>query len=294
MVPTFEHGFKEKHLKILLNFCKMTKRDPRIEYTTFHKKYHPYTRKQSTADLINAAYKHRVITGPVLYANIGIDVKLINDLDDPLGYLNECKKDIKTTLAYALQGDWSFIQFRYGASTLKYADLILPHSYPNFCTHIEEVEIKEQKGKIPQDPYPHGWSDEHWSVYRTLRKPRSVSLRDVSEKIGVSWKSVRKYYLEVLDQCKVHSGFFPLKKDGYSHHLMTFKTEYEVSILRALENLDRTTYIYKTQEMIILILFLIPRPFDFNISTNFFKELEENGYIRDLHVCTPRRWHNTF
>lgn len=294
MTKKFKHGFKEKHLKILLNFCKMAKSDPRIEHSTFHKKYHPYTRRQSTADLINAAYHHRIITGPVIYSNIGIDVRITNDIDDPLGYLDEVEKDEKTTLAYALQGDWSFIQFRYGASTLKYADLILPHSFPNSCKFIDDIRIKEHKGKIPEDPYPHGWTDEHWNVYWTLRNPRALTFRDASEKIGISWTSVKKYYLEVLKQCKVHVGFFPQEKDGYSHQLITFRTDYEISIVRALENLDRTTYIYKTQEMVILILFLIPRPFDFNISTNFFKEIEENGYIQDLRVCIPRKWHNTF
>ena len=215
-------------------------------------------------------------------------------MDDPIGHLIKCTKDPEITLAYALQGDWSFIQFRYGASTLKYADLILPHSYPSSSKYIEDIEIRDQKGKIPNDPFPHGWLDEHWDVYHILRKPRLLSFRNVSERIGMSWKSVKKCYFEVLDQCKVHLGFFPFGKDGYSHHIMTFETKYESSIIKALENLDRTTYIYKTQEMIILILFLIPRPFDFNISTNFFKELEENGYIHDLHVCTPRKWHYTF
>ncbi|MBU7028704.1 MAG: hypothetical protein HXS48_17345 [Theionarchaea archaeon] len=294
MTYTFERGFKEKHLKILLNYCKMTKIDPRVTYSQFHRKYRPYSREQSTMDLINAAYTHRVITGPVLYANTGIEVKLMDNINDPLEYLKKCKEDEKTTLAYALHGDWSFIHFRYGASMLKFADSILPHSYSNSCKYIEDIRVEEQKAKLPQDPYPHGWSDEHWDVYKVLRTPRSLTFRDVGKQIGLSWDSVKKYFYEVLRQCKVHSCFFPLGKNGYSHHVITFETEYEVSILRALKKLNRTTYIYKTQEMIILILFLIPRPLDFNISTNFFKELEEKGYIRDLHVCTPRKWHNTF
>ena len=294
MVYTFSKGFKEKHLKILLNYCKMTKVNPRIEYSKFHKIYHPYSREQSTIDLINAAYKQRVITGPVLYANVGIEVELLDDVDDPLDYLRICKEDKKTTLAYALHGDWSFIRFKYGASMLDFADAVLPHSYPNSGKYIEYIKIEEKKGKVPEDPYPHGWSDEHWEIYRILGAPRSLTFRDVSNQIGLSWDSVKKYFNEVLKQCKILSCFFPLGKEGYSHQIMTFKTGYETSILNALENLDRTTYVYKTREIIILILFLVPRPFDFNVSTNTFKELEEKGYIRDLHVCTPRQWHYTF
>ncbi len=294
MMYTFSKGFKEKHLKTLLNYCKMTKINPRIEYSKFHRKYKPYSREQSTIDLINAAYNQGVITGPVLYANVGIEVELLGYVDDPLEYLKICKEDKKTTLAYALHGDWSFIRFKYGASMLDFADSVLPNAYPNSGKYIEHIEIEEKKGTLPQDPYPHGWSDEHWNIYKSLRMPRSKTFREAGEQVGISWDSAKKYFYEVLKQCKIHSCFFPLGKEGYGHQIVTFKTEYEMSILRALENLNRTTYMYKTDEIIILILFLIPRPFDFNISTNMFKEFEEKGYIQDLHVCTPRQWHHTF
>lgn len=272
----------------------MTKIDPRVKYSQFHRKYHPYSREQSTVDLINAAYTHEVITGPVLYANVGIEVKLMDSIDDPLGYLKECKKDKKTTLAYALHGDWSFIHFKYGASMLKFTDSILPHSYPSSGKYIEDIEIEEQKGNLPEDPYPHGWSDEHWDIYNALRMPRSLTFRGVGKKVGLSWQSVKKYFYEVLKQCKVLSCFFPLGKEGYSYQLVTFKTDYEIGLMKALKKLNRTTYVYKTNEIVILVLCLIPRPKDFNISTNKFKEIEEEGFIHDLHVCTPRKWIQDF
>ena len=64
----------------------MTKVDPRIECSKFHREYHPYSREQSTTDLINAAYKKGVSTGPVLYANVGIEVELLDSIDDPLEF----------------------------------------------------------------------------------------------------------------------------------------------------------------------------------------------------------------
>lgn len=294
MAYAFERGFKEKHLKILLNYCKMTKIDPRVKYSEFHKKYHPYSRVQSTVDLINAAYAQDVILDPVLYANVGIEVEFMEKVADPLNLLKKCQKDKKTTLAYALYGGWSFIQFKYGANMLTFADSIIPHSYSNAERYIENITFPEQKGKLPEDPYPHGWDEFHWDLYNAMRIPRLQTFRDVGKKVGLSWDTVKKYYYEILEQCKVHSSYFPLKKDGYGHQLLTFKTEYEVGILKGLKNLNRTSYIYKANNTIILILFLIPRPFDFNISTNKFKELEEVGYIRDLRACTPRKWHNIF
>ena len=293
MVQPFDRGFKENHLKILLNYCKTTRIDPRVKYTQFHREYHPYSRIQSTSDLINAGYRHEVITEPILYANVGIEVNLIEDIDDPLEYLKECEKDENTTLAYALHGDWSFIHFKYGATMLKFADSTLPHSYTP-SSYIEYIKIPEQKGNLPEDPYPHGWLDEHWDIYRVLKKPRSLSFRDAGREVDLSWDSVKKYFYEVLEQSKVLSCFFPRGKNGYSKQIVTFETDYEMGILNALKNVNRTTYIYKTEEMIILVLFLVPRPFDFNVSTDFFKKLEEKGYIRDLHVCTPRNWYYAF
>jgi hypothetical protein len=293
MVQTFDRGFKENHLKILLNYCKTSRIDPRLKYIQFHKKYHPYSRIQSTIDLINAGYKHEIITDPILYANVGIEVNLVEEINDPLEHLKECKRDQNTTLAYALHGDWSFIHFKYGASMLKFADSILPHSHTN-SLHIEDIEFLEQKGKLPEDPYPHGWLDEHWDIYRVLKRPSSLTFREAGKKIDMSWDSVKKYFHEVLKQCKVLTCFFPLSKNGYSHQIVTFETDYEIGILNALKNLNRTSYIYKAEEMIILILFLVPRPLDFNISTDFFKKLEEEEYIQDLHVCTPRQWHYAF
>jgi hypothetical protein len=111
---------------------------------------------------------------------------------------------------------------------------------------------------------------------------------------GLAWKTVKKYYMEIIEQCKVLSCFFPLGKEGYSLQLVTFKTDYEKGVVKALVKLNRTTFIYKADGIIILCLYLIPRPKDFNISTDKFKKLEEEGYIRDLHICTPRKWVQIF
>lgn len=289
----FKRGFKETHFKTLLTYCKMTKKDPRITYTKFHKTVHPYSRTQTTIDLINAAYKKEVITGPVLYANVGIDVSFLKDIDDPLGLLEKCENDGETTLAFALRGDWSFIRFKYGASMLEFTDAILPYAYTNSNCYIEDIFFHE-KGKLPRDPYPHGWSDEHWEIYRLMGSPRDVHLRDIGNQLGLSWVTVKKYYTEVRNQCKVLSCFFPLGKSGYSHQVITFKTDYEIGIYKALRKLNRTTFLYKANGIIILILCLVPRPGDFNISTNKFSELEEEGIIHDLHVSTPRKWLQDF
>jgi hypothetical protein len=284
-----ELGFTEKQLRILLNYCKATRKDPRISYQKIHRSFSPYSRRKSTVDLIKKGYEKEVITGPVLYANIGIEVTFMDNVGDPMKLLQEYEKDNETTLAYALDGQWSFIHFKRGASTLQYANSTIPLSYPDSNYHIEDISFDE-KGQLPVDLYPHRWLEEHWEIYKIMASPRNVTLREVSKKTGLAWETVKKYYYEIVNQSRVLTCFFPLGKEGYSHQVVTFRTDYEIGLLKSLRKLDRTTFVYKINGIIMLVLCLIPRPRDFNISTDKFRNLEENGYIHDLHICTPRGW----
>ncbi|MGD2250393.1 MAG: hypothetical protein PVF58_18510 [Candidatus Methanofastidiosia archaeon] len=281
-----EVGFTEKHLKILLTYCKTIRKNPKLSYNTFHKEYHPYSRIQSTVTLINKAYKKGVVYGPLLYANVGIEVHLMDDIDNPSKFLEECKNDEKTTMAIPLRGEWSFIHFKYGASMLTYMDQILPGFYSSSNECIENLCVTK-KGVLPIDLYPHGWSETHWKIYELMYSPRDCTFKGIGDCMGVHWKTVKKYFLEVLGHCKVLMSFFPLGDKGYSYHVVTFKTAYEVGILNALKKLDRTSYIFKVEDIIILGLFLKPGPKAHEKSTKWFTYLEEVGLIHDLHVSIP-------
>jgi hypothetical protein len=171
-------GFTERQLKILLNYCKATRKDPRITYQKIHKYYSSYKLRQTTINLIQKGYTKEAITGPVLYANTGIEVSFMDDVDDPLRLLQKCETDTKTTLAFALDGHWSFIQFKHGANTLQYADSIIPYSYNTSGYDIEDL-VFDEKGDLPKDVYPHGWSDWHWKLYSMMASPREVTFKYV-------------------------------------------------------------------------------------------------------------------
>ncbi|MGD2247383.1 MAG: hypothetical protein PVF58_03185 [Candidatus Methanofastidiosia archaeon] len=237
--------------------------------------------------MIKKAYMANVIAGPFLYTNTGMDVILMDDIEKPIEYLKECKKDNETTLAYALDGYWNFLQFKHGTSTLQYTEAIIPNSLNKY--QIENIEITK-KGKLPQDPYPHGWTEKHWKIYNFLYSPQEISFRQAGIELGWTWRTVKKYYNEVLTQCKILTSFFPIGRTNYHHQLLTFKTDYEIGVLHALKKLDRTSYVYKARDIMILILFCNPDSLGTNKSARKFKELEEKGILRDLHVCTPLYW----
>jgi hypothetical protein len=286
--------FRVDQLKILLNYSKAVIPWPKISYNTFHRKYSPFSRIQTTVNLINKAYQKKVICGPYLYTNMGIEVHFYSDVDNRSEMLKKCLEDEKTTIAIALRGEWSFILFRYGVSMLKFMDQIVPSFYsPGSNGTIKNLYFDE-KGKLPLDGYPHGWLDEHWKIYNLMYAPREVSFKDIGERIDLHWRTVKKRYTEVLEQCKILMGFFPLGNEGYSYHVVTFKTEYEIGLYKALKKLNKTSYIYKTEDTIMLGLFLEPTATAHEESSRQFTHLEEIGLIHDLHISIPLNSESAF
>ena len=273
---------------LIHNFCARVSEKPRLSLSRFHKGS-PYSRKQTTIDIINKAYENKVITGPYIYCNSGIEVELIKDLKNPLKYWAQHKDDPGVTMCLALRGDWSYICFRKGASMLEYTSTPLP-SCPPLC-RIEDIYFEEE-GALPRDPYPHGWGEREWEVYYAMIDARKKTYRELEKELGISMFSVRECYLKILKQCKTLVCFFPNGFESYEYVLLIFKTKYEVGLEKALSKLDRTTYLYKYNGSIILHLQVSSENQEYNKATARFGELEEMGIIHDLRASIPNRWKN--
>jgi len=286
-------GFTERQLKILLNYCHFARKDPKVHISRIQKVFTSYARRKSVSDMIHKAYEKKVISGPFLFTNCGIEVSLINDVDNPTEFFENCKKDKKTTLVVVSHGYWPIFLCKIGANTLQYHESILP-----FNGRISEKKIEkifyEQKDELPIDPFPHGWFEKHWEVYYCFRSPRLMTFRKAGEILKMDWSSVRDYYIEILNQCKVITTFFPLGREAYSPLLVTFKTLYENGIVNGLKTLNRTTYLYKTDNTLILLIGIGTVPREQNLITKKFQRLEEMGLISDLHISTPYDWNQLF
>jgi hypothetical protein len=111
-------GFTERQLKLLLEYCYVARQNPKVPISEIHRNYSSYSRRKSITDIINKAYMRKVITGPELFTNSGIEVSLINDVDNPREFFENCRKDEKTTLAVVSHGYWSIFLCKRGANTL--------------------------------------------------------------------------------------------------------------------------------------------------------------------------------
>ena len=286
-------GFTERQLKLLLNYCYAARQNPKVPVAKIHRDYSSYVRRKSVADTIDKAYERTVISGPELFVNSGIEVSLIRDVDNPREFFENCKKDKKTSLAFVSHEYWRIFLCKSGANTLQYHDSILPNNGPISDKKIEKIFF-EEKGTLPVDLYPHRWFEEHWKIYYCMKYPRNITFREAGKELGINWVSVRDYFLETLEQCKIMTNFFPLGTEAYSPLIVTFKTDYETGIARGLKTLNRTTYLYKADNTIILMLCISPKPREQNHLADKFQRLEEMGLISDLHISTPYDWWKLF
>jgi hypothetical protein len=66
--------------------------------------------------------------------------------------------------------------------------------------------------------------------------------------ISRNWK--RRNYLKILKDCKSLVAFYPKGYSDYNRLLVTFKTEYETGLRESLGKLDRSSYLWKSDDTI--------------------------------------------
>ena len=135
---------------------------------------------------------------------------------------------------------------------------------------------------------PRNWDELDWKIFVERRNPLESSVQ-IGKKLGVTFQTVLTRYKNILRDCTIWIPFFPL---GYSHYVpyvVTFKTDYEIAILSELKKLDRSNYLYKIDNTLILTLF-----FDKHLEIDSFLNLHKKGLIHDLRVSYPVRSNNKF
>lgn len=276
---------KSADLDMVYRFFLAYRGNPRIKKRQLHLEYSNYKSKRATSRFLELITQKEMIKGPYLYCNSGFTVEVFKDDRNLSDLLDEVEKTPSITYAVALCGDYSFLKISRGASTLQYTETVTP-SYPAKKS-IHEISF-EERGNLPVDPYPHRWDEIDWKVYEYMRCP-DISFPLVASKVGVSWKTVQRSYEKILKDCKILMSFFPLGYHGYQHQLVTFETKYETGVREALKMLDRTTYLYKFNDIILLILFTE----NFNSTSRNLRVLEENGLIHSLRVSIPTEYYSS-
>ncbi|MGC1121535.1 MAG: hypothetical protein WBA22_10625 [Candidatus Methanofastidiosia archaeon] len=267
---------------ILYRFFLAYLKSPRIRVSKLHRDHSPYKVRNSTINLLKQGKENSVLIGPFLYCNSGIEVELIKKLKDPFYLMLQLRNDPSITKIVMMMGEYSLLVFRRGANMLKFAAATNP-CFPS--DHRIQHMNPRRCGKLPCDLYPEKWDHLDWDIYNEMIDP-NVSFPKISSKFkDVSWRTIRDRYNRIVNDCKVWMEFFPSGKKSYSQVFFTFKTDYEIGVKEELEKINRTSYLYKVGETLLLTLFL-----DNNMQQYAFLKLQKRGLIRDLTVSIPLRY----
>ena len=278
--------FSPSQLEAIYAFMTAFDENPRMTLKQLHKKCSSYSAISSTSALLKRAQENYVFIGPRLFVNAHLDVILVKiedvNMEEYFRLWNNSVSDSKVRYAIMLAGGHALLTFKRGATLLTFAEAVKP-TYPSTKTIFDIQPLK--KGKLKKDIYPKNWNELDWQVYEYAKYP-AIPLLKISEKLDVSWHTVKEHYNKIKKDCKTWHSFFPKGQMNYYHGFLTFKSEYEVGIRDELKKLDRTSFLYKFQETLILYLML-----DDQRQINRFYDLEKEGIIHGLRVSSPIQWH---
>lgn len=130
------------------------------------------------------------------------------------------------------------------------------------------------------------WSDLDTRIFELMREDARRPFTEVASETGKYSSTIKDHFYQfVLPQCEVAHYFFPKGYDYYMQNLFRIYTHYEKSLVKALEKLPCTTYVYPLEKGLVLIIFHE----NINIIMTFIEKMEENGILDGHLLFTPLR-----
>ncbi len=283
---------KSSTLKVLYEYVIYSTRVGRSPVTDFQKKCFPQKRRKTISNQISQ-YEEDIFFAPRLFALQNTIVTMIPFEGMPaLEALEKDKRNLSVYHSMALVGSYSLISFRRekdpdGTNILTYAESIVP-TYPSkYSTEDINLSTYTQE-KLPVMRKPLNWDDLDWGIYHKMNNPNQPS-NIVAKELGLSHTTVLDRFYRIQKDCSIWMPFFPRGYSNYNQFVIQLKTEYEKGLRNELQKLDRSAYIYKINDFLLLHLFL-----EVNKDLGFLLDLEKKGLIHSPSVSIPLRYHNRF
>ena len=270
------------HLEIVYNYVEYCTSTKDVRHLRFHNKYKPFDRKQSTFKVLRKALTNQVIFPPRLFTIQNVTVKLLDHKDSLLvEQFEEESTSPDTYYALLLVGSHSLLSFSKAElqTNLRFAQCIFP-TYPSQKKINEINPCLHEPGKLPV-MNPPDWTPFEWDVFMRRRDPLTSSVK-IGEMLGVSHKTVLDAYNRIVKDCTIWIPFFPLGYENYTKYFISFKTDFETGFIEELKKVDRSSYVYKIDDTILLNLF-----FEKHLKIDSILHLEKKGVIHNLRVSSP-------
>ena len=279
---------EKERIQILRDYVAYCVERKEVRVAKFHRAFKPYSRKQSTIDLVKKAIKRNIIFPPRLLCLQDTSTRLISYENVPLiDSYEEKKSDPDVYLVMALAGAYSLMYFKRGEKNLTFTTCIYP-SYPARISFDQIDPTAYKKGALPELQKPQKWDALDWKIYKERNDPTRSSVK-IGQKLGISYDTVLTRYKKILKECQIWMPFFPRGYYQYVPYVLMMKTAYEIGLINELKKLDRSSYVYKVDDTLILTLF-----FDSRLEIESFLQLEKKRAIHDLRVSFPLRTYNEF
>lgn len=238
----------------------------------------------SAQQILDKLFKDKILIGPYLYRRSGTKVTISEKKDIDAEELR--KRD---SFGISLVGQYSYLGVSQdGPGNLQYAELVGPSVPPKivlekslqgegeFIDHCFDRPQKLESDRSVE------WDSIDWRIYEAMRNPRQ-NFFEVGTELSMPWKMVRERFQRIVKDCKVFMGFFPLGYLRYDHLLVTMRTEYETGIEKFLQGLDRSSWLLKVDDILVLYLFHT----HINLTCLKFSEMNCMGIIDDVRVGFP-------
>jgi hypothetical protein len=276
-------------------------KNPRISYTNLHKivkKRLNIKMRDTTRRYITFGMENKIIglPRPVLkyFCNVHQHISFIDsDITNFENILSE-KEDIRYACALAGSSECILI-----TSFSPVGDDILYHAYTQAdgftCEEEKSLEnfkqiYKEEPKMIIVEKKELEWDDLDWMLFNTLSSNLRIKFIDLSKKVTMNWRTVKKRIEEkIIPNCSVASYFFPRGQHTYQQLFLHFKTDYQLNFIEKLNNLGTTTYylLFGNNDVGIFMF-----PENINNVLKIFKKIEKNGIIDDLRYYLPLFWYH--
>ena len=142
-----------------------------------------------------------------------------------------------------------------------------------------------QKGTIKRTvSHQLEWDELDWKIYESMKHNGRKEFTTAARETGVWPKTVQnRFFDHVLPHCTTCHYFFPRGYDFYEKALLKIRSAYERDLVRALERLPCTSYVYPYGKELVLIIF-------HNSMTNLMEtvqKMEEIGIIDAYLLFVP-------
>lgn len=128
------------------------------------------------------------------------------------------------------------------------------------------------------------WDDLDWKIYESMKHNGRKEFTKVAREADVWPKTAQKHFFEhVFPQCTTGHYFFPKGYDSYDKAFLKIRSSYERGLIKALEILPCTSYVYPFGKELIIIIF-------HNSMTNLMEtvqKMEEIGVISAYLLFVP-------